>query len=85
MAVMDGESEMTKIWGLVAELSDQLTRMRQCASQLHNQSIKAKVSCGLTSGNCSQYLIPQPKSAALNSETGFVLRRYVRIVSSCII
>ena len=54
MAVMDGESEMTKIWGLVAELSDQLTRMRQCASQLHNQSIKAKVSCKLTSGNCSQ-------------------------------
>lgn len=43
MAVMDGESEMTKIWGVVVELSDQLTRMRQYASQLHNQSIKVKV------------------------------------------
>lgn len=66
---------MADIWGVITELSDQLSRMRQYASQLHNQSIKVKVCC-LIILDVLRAHFSTSKSAAFNSETGFVLRRY---------
>jgi len=45
MVVMDGNStdqDLAKLWGLVVELSEQLSKARGMASSLHSQSIQLK-------------------------------------------
>lgn len=49
MVIMDGgaEQDIIKLWSLVVELSEQLTKTRTLAGSLHSQSIQLKVSVSL--------------------------------------
>ena len=45
MAIMDGgaEHDMSRLWGLLTELSDQLSKTKALANNLHTQSMNLKV------------------------------------------
>ncbi|KAF5369529.1 hypothetical protein D9758_002579 [Tetrapyrgos nigripes] len=77
MAIMEGVDDLTQLWGLIQDLSEQLNQNRSLSVSLYTQAggVKFYLFCSVLCWTVAGVLTAV-YSQATHSQTGFVLRRF---------